>query len=629
MFLHINNLKKINVHKDGAERAHVQQVIDVRDGNAPPVQRVELRRHHFEFAARNERLGGPHRDLDVAFRKNVDDAAAHQQVQVAVFVHPPGFLVFRRALDGKVVENERLVPERDGIFVLVKKDLARQKVVDARLDAVDGVGFDFTEQPEEFRHVLSKQVLQVDAHRQFGDGGLRELRVGLVQFAELVGGIRRGVLVRVQRQRLFVVGALDFLRGRASADLQDFPRLFHLLGFKTRVLYPFFLNGLAGAAQQNAHRRRLEPARLQIGKHEADEARINNVNLGAVLDEVGVVDDRLKHKRLGQRKLFRVLRVQVLVVARQEHGRVLQPLPQPRNVQSPPVRGLELHENRVEAARPRPHVGRSPRRRKRKVVEEVRQRQPRVPVKPFDESVILRGELVVVDGVLGRRALDLGRHPPLQVLLVAGAAHENVAHRARKNAANVGVFVVRINGKALNVARKELLHVGQVFVLAQKEEGLVVGGQEAQRPHHVEVVPQPVVAHKVRVHTFCFYSFRMDMAAIPVSVGEVWDKSSILLIKMQKIKDESKLVHVRYELSQLPALDFQHPLFQELRRVNERLWEVEDALRVKEARKEFDAEFIELARAVYITNDRRAEIKKQINEDFHSPIHEVKDYVAY
>ena len=52
-------------------------------------------------------------------------------------------------------------------------------------------------------------------------------------------------------------------------------------------------------------------------------------------------------------------------------------------------------------------------------------------------------------------------------------------------------------------------------------------------------------------------------------------------------------------------------------------------MRVKEARKLFDAEFIELARAVYITNDRRANIKKQINEDFHSPIHEVKDYVSY
>ena len=119
------------------------------------------------------------------------------------------------------------------------------------------------------------------------------------------------------------------------------------------------------------------------------------------------------------------------------------------------------------------------------------------------------------------------------------------------------------------------------------------------------------------------------MAAIAVSVGEVWDKCSILLIKMQKIKDNGKLAHVRYELSQMPALDFQHPLFQELQRVNERLWEVEDALRVKEAHKQFDAEFIELARAVYITNDRRANIKKQINEDFHSLIHEVKDYVVY
>jgi len=119
------------------------------------------------------------------------------------------------------------------------------------------------------------------------------------------------------------------------------------------------------------------------------------------------------------------------------------------------------------------------------------------------------------------------------------------------------------------------------------------------------------------------------MTALAVSVGEVWDKCSILLIKLQKIKDESKLERVRYELSQMPALDFENPIFKELKRVNERLWDVEDLLRVKEGRKEFDAEFVELARAVYFTNDRRADIKKQINEDFNSAIHEVKDYVAY
>jgi hypothetical protein len=98
---------------------------------------------------------------------------------------------------------------------------------------------------------------------------------------------------------------------------------------------------------------------------------------------------------------------------------------------------------------------------------------------------------------------------------------------------------------------------------------------------------------------------------------------------MNKIKDEGKLAHVRYELSQMPALDFENPVFKELRRVNERLWDVEDLLRVKEGRKEFDAEFVELARAVYFTNDRRAEIKKQINEDFNSAVREVKDYAAY
>ena len=119
------------------------------------------------------------------------------------------------------------------------------------------------------------------------------------------------------------------------------------------------------------------------------------------------------------------------------------------------------------------------------------------------------------------------------------------------------------------------------------------------------------------------------MTAIAVSVGEVWDKCSILLIKLEKIKDEAKLAHVRYELGQMPALDFQHPTFIALQNVNAALWGIEDALRIKEARKEFDAEFIELARSVYFTNDRRAEFKKQINLEMNSAIHEVKDYVAY
>ena len=119
------------------------------------------------------------------------------------------------------------------------------------------------------------------------------------------------------------------------------------------------------------------------------------------------------------------------------------------------------------------------------------------------------------------------------------------------------------------------------------------------------------------------------MTAIAVSVGEIWDKCSILLIKLEKIKDEGKLAHVRYELGQMPALDFQHPTFLALQRVNEKLWDVEDKLRVKEARKEFDAEFVELARSVYFTNDRRAELKKQINLETNSAIHEVKDYVPY
>ena len=115
---------------------------------------------------------------------------------------------------------------------------------------------------------------------------------------------------------------------------------------------------------------------------------------------------------------------------------------------------------------------------------------------------------------------------------------------------------------------------------------------------------------------------------IPISVGELWDKRTILMIKTEKIKDEGKLARVRFELAQLPSVE-PSPLFAALKRVNEELWEVEDQLRVKERDQEFDAEFVALARAVYVTNDRRAEIKQQINTVSKSAIFEVKDYVEY
>ena len=122
---------------------------------------------------------------------------------------------------------------------------------------------------------------------------------------------------------------------------------------------------------------------------------------------------------------------------------------------------------------------------------------------------------------------------------------------------------------------------------------------------------------------------------IPVSIGELWDKYTILLIKQRKIHDENKLAHVNTEKDFLEShmntflLYKENPLFIELQDTNERLWDIEDALRIKESDKEFDAEFIELARSVYFVNDKRAAIKKDINIQFGSAIHEVKEYVDY
>ncbi len=123
------------------------------------------------------------------------------------------------------------------------------------------------------------------------------------------------------------------------------------------------------------------------------------------------------------------------------------------------------------------------------------------------------------------------------------------------------------------------------------------------------------------------------MIEIPVSTGELLDKISILEIKARRIADPAKLGHVRRELALLRErsaaaglegrLD---PLFDELRSVNEQLWEIEDRIRAHEAAGRFDHEFVELARAVYKTNDRRAAIKKAINERTGSAIQEIKSY---
>ena len=114
---------------------------------------------------------------------------------------------------------------------------------------------------------------------------------------------------------------------------------------------------------------------------------------------------------------------------------------------------------------------------------------------------------------------------------------------------------------------------------------------------------------------------------IPISVGELLDKISILSIKSQHTTNE----YVRKELQDLIKIAQEHqvydaPYISQLLSVNRKLWKIEDDLRVLEKLKTFNQEFIELARSVYITNDLRASIKKEINEKYKSTYQEVKYY---
>ena len=129
----------------------------------------------------------------------------------------------------------------------------------------------------------------------------------------------------------------------------------------------------------------------------------------------------------------------------------------------------------------------------------------------------------------------------------------------------------------------------------------------------------------------------MKEMLVPVSPGELLDKITILRIKVARIQDAAKLANVKLELSLLEqiwkdsgaaahdvALDERA-----LENVNGQLWDIEDRIRDKEARQTFDREFIELARAVYISNDERAAIKKRINLQLGSRIVEEKSYKQY
>jgi len=122
-----------------------------------------------------------------------------------------------------------------------------------------------------------------------------------------------------------------------------------------------------------------------------------------------------------------------------------------------------------------------------------------------------------------------------------------------------------------------------------------------------------------------------------ISVGEFLDKLSILQIKQDRIKEVAKLVNIKREIETLMTIWASSAYcgagidaeMEQLRLVNEQLWDIEDDIRTKEAKGEFDSDFIRLARAVYITNDRRARIKKTINEKVASGLVEEKSYKDY
>lgn len=124
---------------------------------------------------------------------------------------------------------------------------------------------------------------------------------------------------------------------------------------------------------------------------------------------------------------------------------------------------------------------------------------------------------------------------------------------------------------------------------------------------------------------------------VEISIGEFFDKLTILEIKRERIRQADKLKNINKELDALNALLGQLPFSREdvaeevdeLKAINEKLWVIEDDIRDKEAAKTFDQEFIELARSVYFTNDKRSDVKRAINLKLGSSFVEEKSYEEY
>ena len=122
----------------------------------------------------------------------------------------------------------------------------------------------------------------------------------------------------------------------------------------------------------------------------------------------------------------------------------------------------------------------------------------------------------------------------------------------------------------------------------------------------------------------------------PISLGELVDKISILIIKQKNIIDETKLDHIKKELDFLQKTLMNYVQQEEINNflenlinINSKLWNIEDDIRECERKKLFDQSFIDLARSVYFTNDERAKVKNDINKTFGSELVEVKSYEEY
>jgi len=129
----------------------------------------------------------------------------------------------------------------------------------------------------------------------------------------------------------------------------------------------------------------------------------------------------------------------------------------------------------------------------------------------------------------------------------------------------------------------------------------------------------------------------MKTPHIPISWGELFDKITILEIKLENLKEKNALKNVKTEFDHLFSIfdkgfsenTIANQLMADLKIVNQKLWNIEDMIRDKERSKIFDQEFIELARKVYFTNDERSRIKRNINEVFGSILIEEKSYADY